>query len=383
MAFERFAAGDGAPLVKSKLNALVDWANGLLETDNPFSLVIDDLDDVTITTPSTNHILKYSGGVWVNEAMIASPTAGNLVSQNADGSITDAGIAVAHAAEHKHGGSDEVATATPAANAIPKADGTGKLASGWLPSIGVVSVDTVASEAAQLALTSEEGDLAIRTDLSKTYAHNGGSAGTMADWTELIASGGSGTMSSYDIAPDTGDVMTVEDGDTVNVIGGSVAVETTGTDASTTLEIDLVLATDGGLEVVDDAYGTGLQVKDGVRYAMLSAIFDNDGSDIAAAKQADIYVPFAGTIVEAVLLNDAAGSIVIDVWKDTYASYPPTNADSITAAAPLTTSSAIKAKDTTLTGWTVSVAAGDTIRLNVDSCTGVTRCFVGLVVDRG
>lgn len=38
----------------------------------------------------------------------------------------------AHAASHKHGGSDEVATATPAANAIPKADAAGKLDSGWL-----------------------------------------------------------------------------------------------------------------------------------------------------------------------------------------------------------------------------------------------------------
>lgn len=39
----------------------------------------------------------------------------------------------AHATSHKHGGSDEVATATPAANAIPKADGTGKLNAGWIP----------------------------------------------------------------------------------------------------------------------------------------------------------------------------------------------------------------------------------------------------------
>jgi hypothetical protein len=39
-----------------------------------------------------------------------------------------------HAGTHQHGGTDEVATATSAANAIPKADGTGKLSRGWLPS---------------------------------------------------------------------------------------------------------------------------------------------------------------------------------------------------------------------------------------------------------
>lgn len=38
-----------------------------------------------------------------------------------------------HASTHQHGGDDEVGTATPTANAIPKAGADGKLASGWLP----------------------------------------------------------------------------------------------------------------------------------------------------------------------------------------------------------------------------------------------------------
>jgi len=50
-----------------------------------------------------------------------------------DARLSDSRTPTAHAASHKNGGSDEVATATPAANAIPKADGTGKLAAGWLP----------------------------------------------------------------------------------------------------------------------------------------------------------------------------------------------------------------------------------------------------------
>lgn len=44
-----------------------------------------------------------------------------------------------HASQHQHGGSDEVATATPANNAIPKAEGDGKLASGWIDAADVVS----------------------------------------------------------------------------------------------------------------------------------------------------------------------------------------------------------------------------------------------------
>jgi hypothetical protein len=36
-----------------------------------------------------------------------------------------------------------------------------------------------------LELTTEEGDVVVRSDENKSYMHNGGSAGTMADWTEL------------------------------------------------------------------------------------------------------------------------------------------------------------------------------------------------------
>lgn len=43
------------------------------------------------------------------------------------------GFVPAHAAQHQHGGGDEVATATPGANAIPKAGAGGTLDAGWLP----------------------------------------------------------------------------------------------------------------------------------------------------------------------------------------------------------------------------------------------------------
>lgn len=48
------------------------------------------------------------------------------------GGIPGGGSPGLHATTHQHGGTDEVATATPANNAIPKAGGTGKLANGWL-----------------------------------------------------------------------------------------------------------------------------------------------------------------------------------------------------------------------------------------------------------
>jgi len=60
-----------------------------------------------------------------------------------------------------------------------------KVPSSQLPAIALTDVAVVVSQAAQLALTAQEGDVAVRTDLNKSYVHNGGSVGTMADWTEL------------------------------------------------------------------------------------------------------------------------------------------------------------------------------------------------------
>ena len=91
-------------------------------------------------------------------------------------------------------------------------------------------------------------------------------------------------------------------------------------------------------------------------------------------------VPFACTITSATILADASGSAVVDIWKDTYANYPPTNADSITSSTPPTLSGAIKNTDPTLSGWTTSIAAGDILYFNVDSATTVKQLTVSLKV---
>lgn len=107
---------------------------------------------------------------------------------------------------------------------------------------------------------------------------------------------------------------------------------------------------------------------------------DGGGSAITTGIKGDVYVPYACTITAVTMLADQSGSIVIDIWKDTYANYPPTDADSITAAAPPTISAATKSQDTTLTGWTKSIAAGNTLRFNVDSAATVTRVTLILTV---
>ncbi len=97
-----------------------------------------------------------------------------------------------------------------------------------------------------------------------------------------------------------------------------------------------------------------------------------------------LYVPRACTITAATLLsadsNVLTGSIVVDVWKRAYSTYPPTVADTITAAAKPTISSAIKSQDTTLTGWTTSISAGDVLAFHVDSVTTLQVATLSLTV---
>jgi len=51
--------------------------------------------------------------------------------------------------------------------------------------VALTTVQAAATQSAQLLLTAQEGDVVIRSDENKSYMHNGGSAGTMDDYTLL------------------------------------------------------------------------------------------------------------------------------------------------------------------------------------------------------
>jgi len=119
-----------------------------------------------------------------------------------------------------------------------------------------------------------------------------------------------------------------------------------------------------------------------VKNASLTWVIDNGTSVITAGEKGHLEVPFACTIKQVSLSAKQPGSIVVDIWKDTYANFPPTDADSITASAPPTISSAQKSQDSTLTGWTKSISSGDILAFNVDSCATITRVTISLKVER-
>lgn len=113
----------------------------------------------------------------------------------------------------------------------------------------------------------------------------------------------------------------------------------------------------------------------------LSFTIDGGGSAISSTGlQKYFSFPCTGTITGVRLLGDQSGSTVVDIWKDTWANRPPTNADSITASAKPTLSSAQFYEDTTLTGWTTSVTAGDLGGIEIESISTLTWLVVELFI---
>jgi len=115
-------------------------------------------------------------------------------------------------------------------------------------------------------------------------------------------------------------------------------------------------------------------------------VIDGSGAAITTGVKGYFEVPFACTINRNTLLADQTGSIVVNIWKTTFASFNPGThpvaADKITASAPPTISSGVSSQDSTLTGWTTALSAGDIIALNVDSVTTIQRVTLSLKVTR-
>ncbi len=70
---------------------------------------------------------------------------------------------------------------------IPVLDTNGKLVDSVIPKIALTNTFVVATEAAMLALsTAQEGDVAVRTDLNKSFILKATGYSTLANWQELL-----------------------------------------------------------------------------------------------------------------------------------------------------------------------------------------------------
>lgn len=93
-----------------------------------------------------------------------------------------------------------------AASGVATLDSGGKVPQAQLPLVAITNTSVVASQSAMLALTAEEGDVAVRTDLNKSFILTATPASTLANWQELLTP----TDAVSSVAGKTGAVSLVE-----------------------------------------------------------------------------------------------------------------------------------------------------------------------------
>lgn len=116
----------------------------------------------------------------------------------------------------------------------------------------------------------------------------------------------------------------------------------------------------------------------------ISVMF-GDGENLIQPKSVPIAwakVPLAATIklCEIESMGDV-GSIVVDIWKSTHASWPPSSGNSITGEQKPTLNNEAKSQ-TSLTGWTTAVAAGEYLFFKVDEASLVKLAGLSLVLEK-
>lgn len=159
--------------------------------------------------------------------------------------------------------------------------------------------------------------------------------------------------------------------------GRALLDDAAASDQRTTLGLAAIAASGSASDLASGTVPMA-RLSDDEKTVTLNFVIDGGGVVIVTGIKGDVVIDFPCTIISATLLADQSGSIVVDIFKDTYANFPPVIGDKITASAPPTISSATKSQDATLTGWTTSIAAGDVLRPNVNSVTTIQRVTLSL-----
>lgn len=193
----------------------------------------------------------------------------------------------------------------------------------------------------------------------------------MTDITDIVTKMGDGNRLMGEL------IQTISDRSDSWNLAGTLPIIEGGTGATTAADARTSLGLEIGTDV--QAYLAYLNYAS-LPVRTIGYVIDNGAAPLTTGVKGDLWIPFACTINQVVMLADQVGSVVVDLWKDVYGSYPPTVADTITAAAKPTISATNKSSDSTLTGWTTSISAGDTLRFNIDSVSTIQRVVVQLKV---
>ena len=118
--------------------------------------------------------------------------------------------------------------------------------------------------------------------------------------------------------------------------------------------------------------------------AAINYVIDGGGAAITVGTVGFLEVPFACHVNRWTLMGDRHGSFVVDIWRDSYANFPPTDADSMSGTTNMPAiSGTVMAQGADLSGWgTQGITGGDILVYHVDSCTAIELCTIALKVTK-
>ncbi len=178
-------SGDYADLVNKPVNIDEDKTDDLLKTD-----LVNDL-----ITGGVTLVLTAEQGKVLKNALDQKAAATNVYTKTETDNLltgkvnTEVGKGLSendytNTEKTLLAGAEQAANKN-TANGYAGLDANSKIDVSQLPAITINNVYTVGSEGAMLGLSVVQGDMAIRTDVSQNYIHNGGTTGGITDWTEL------------------------------------------------------------------------------------------------------------------------------------------------------------------------------------------------------
>ena len=132
---------------------------------------------------------------------------------------------------------------------VPILGADGKLDTSILPALAISTTHVVTSQAEMLALTVQEGDMAVRTDLSASFVFKGGDATKLENWIRLATPSDDGFVST--VNGKTG-VVTLTTSDITEGSNLYYTEERATTNFSTNIVATSVLSMSDGANVVLD-----------------------------------------------------------------------------------------------------------------------------------
>jgi hypothetical protein len=141
-----------------------------------------------------------------------------------------------------------ITTQKGAVNGIAELDGNGLVPTHHLPALAITTTQVVNSQANMLALTAQVGDVAVRTDVNKSFILTATPATTLGNWQELLTptdavlsvDGGTGaiSLSGTYLNRTSGQLLGALDANTFKIT--ALGTPTVDTDAATKAYVDTV-----------------------------------------------------------------------------------------------------------------------------------------------